>query len=305
MGSKSKIEWTEASWNMISGCTKISAGCKNCYAERMAARFGRDFSTVVCDESKLDQPTHWNRPRKIFVCSTADLFHADVPFSFIDKVFAIMEANPRHTFQVLTKRADRMAEWFEYRSAIHNFAKGPETMLPNVWVGVTAENQEMADFRIPFLFKCPAAIRFVSVEPMIGNVDLCRFLSGEMGRKLDWVIIGGESGQNARPCHPMWVRNLVNNCRLFNAPIMFKQWGEWGPAEEISDESRSEWVNSDKDTKSLLMMSDGSSKETFFGPRTPFEPAWATPGKALMLKLGKHKTGRFIDENEYLEYPKA
>jgi protein gp37 len=304
MGSKSKIEWTEASWNMISGCTKISSGCKNCYAERMATRFGRDFSKVVCDESKLDQPTHWKRPRKIFVCSTADLFHADVPFSFISKVFDIMEANPRHTFQILTKRADRMAEWFELRSAIHDYNNGPEVMLPNVWVGVTTENQEMADLRIPFLFRCPAEIRFVSVEPMIGSVDLNRFMSGEMGNKLDWVIIGGESGQNARPCHPMWVRNLVNNCRLFNTPIMFKQWGEWGPAEELSDESRSEWVNSEKETKSLLMMSDGSFKETSFGVRVPFEPAWATPGMALMLKLGKHKTGRFIDDYEYLEYPK-
>ncbi len=255
MSDVSKIEWTEATWNPIVGCSKISAGCLNCYAERMARRLSKNSKTpqyaglIDCGgrwtgetrlvESALDQPFRWRKPRRIFVCSMSDLFHPETQDEWIDQVFAVMTFCPQHTFQILTKRADRMLEYFERGQAL-----GPDVNyvlhamkfvcpLPNVHVGVTVENQDAADSRIPLLLQTPAAVRYVSVEPMIGPVDLDEYIKGTrwfasewpMERWLDWVVAGGESGPNARPMNPDWVRALRDQCVEAGVPFFFKQWG--------------------------------------------------------------------------------
>jgi len=270
----SKIEWTEVTWNPVTGCTKISAGCKNCYAERMANRLKGRFGypedepfSVTLHPDKLDLPYHWRKPRMIFVCSMGDLFHEDVPFEFIHKVFDSMFNNQQHTFQILTKRPERMHEYFQTNKNI-----------PNVWLGVTAENQKQADRRIQEILQINAKVRFVSIEPMLESIDLKAIYNpedmyclwcGYMGQepyetetwdeedfpicpkcgewnaggftsfntvdgwdtgwfpfpKLDWVICGGESGHNARPMRPDWVRSIRDQCEEAEVPFFFKQWG--------------------------------------------------------------------------------
>ena len=239
-----KIEWTEATWNPVSGCTKISEGCKNCYAEKMANRlkamgtkgYENGFA-VTLHRDKLDEPLKRKKPTMYFVCSMGDLFHEDVPFEFIDSIWAVMAAAGQHTFQILTKRPDRMKEYLsqqKYSSnslgiAIARIAGNKKTKdflkpLPNVWLGVTAENQEQADKRIPILLDTPAALRFVSVEPMIGGINL------EIGEnehiKLDWVIVGGETGTGARPLRYEWVKDIQGQCEAANVPFFFKKWGK-------------------------------------------------------------------------------
>ena len=207
----------------------------------MANRFNDGDFSVRLHPDNLEIPLHWRKPRSIFPCSMSDLFHKDVPFKFIDRIFAVMALCPQHTFQVLTKRPKLMAEYFTGRTA-----------PPNVWLGVTAENQKAADERIPLLLKCLAAVRFVSIEPMLGPVNLecvkdfnypnhftkyerIYSLSGERSilghkcteEKLDWVIVGGESGSGARPMHPDWARSIRDQCQATNVPFFFKQWGEW------------------------------------------------------------------------------
>ena len=266
-----KIEWAEETWNPITGCTKISAGCRNCYAERMAKRLaniegsGYDKSNpfgVKFHPDRLDQLLHWKKPRKVFVCSMGDLFHEDVMYEWIYQIFAIMQLCPQHTFMVLTKRPKRMALWFAHYSnggfstmeivnnranKIQGFAppnppkNGWVWPLPNIWLGVTAENQQAADERIPWLLKTPAAKRFVSVEPMLGPVDL-DIINGALSTwwqnsaidcvdtgHLDWVICGGETGPGARPMHPDWARSLRDQCQSAGVPFFFKKWGEYSP----------------------------------------------------------------------------
>ena len=256
---KSKIEWTEATWNPLSGCTKISDGCKNCYAEKMANRlkamgakgYENGFA-VTLHPDRLDEPLKRKMPTMYFVCSMGDLFHEDVPFEFIDSVWAVMAAAGQHTFQVLTKRPDRMKEYFNNQKyspnslgiAIARIAGNKETKdfsqpLPNVWLGVTAENQEQADKRIPILIDTPAAVRFVSIEPMLGEINLQKLhrkmVNGAPAYPcnepylfdLDWVIVGGETGANARPMHPDWVRSIKEQCEEAKVPFFFKQWGEF------------------------------------------------------------------------------
>jgi len=229
-----KIEWTHregttgVTWNPITGCTKISEGCKRCYAERMskrlAGRFGYpadDPFRVTVHRDKLDTPFGWRKPRTVFVCSMGDLFHKDVHLSTQVNVWRTMAHTPQHTYIVLTKRADRMA------SALRPLSQTFGT-LPNVWLGVTAENQQRANERIPLLLQAPAAVRFVSVEPMLGPVDLRWYLgTGEMlsSHYLDWVIVGGESGPDARPMHPDWARGVRDQCVAAGVPFFFKQWG--------------------------------------------------------------------------------
>lgn len=250
---KSKIEWTEKTWNPVTGCTKISEGCQNCYAERMskrlAGRCGYDHDKpfkVTLHPERMEEPLKWKKASKIFVCSMGDLFHDEVPFEFIARVFARMQNTRQHTFIVLTKRPERMAE-FIMRTG-HKDAWLRE--FPHIWLGVTAENQKRADERIPILLNIPAAVRFVSVEPMLEPVYLDKdgyslltchqncneeteavCLSYENSDKcfhgIDWVICGGESGPGARPMHPDWVRSLRNQCTAANVPFFFKQWGEW------------------------------------------------------------------------------
>lgn len=241
MSSKTKIQWTESTWNPVSGCSKVSPGCKSCYAERLAKRLpashaaGKPFSEVVCHPDRLAIPLHWRKPRRIFVCSMGDLFHPDVPFEFIARIWSVMHDCPQHTFQILTKRPARMAEWLFRVSTCEGMP------LPNVWLGVTAEDQQRADERIPLLLKCPAAVRFVSVEPMLGPVRLglepgpaVGLPEGKAWRpanpgSLDWIICGGESGPGARPMHPDWVRSIRDMCKSAGVPFFFKQWGEWAP----------------------------------------------------------------------------
>jgi protein gp37 len=265
--ANSKIEWTEKTWNPITGCTKISEGCKHCYAERMskrlAGRCGYDKDEpfkVTYHPDKLDEPLRWRKPSKIFVCSMGDLFHEGVDDGFLCRIFDVMAVAEHHTFLILTKRPNRMREFFA-RCVHGNFQ--------NIWLGVTAENQQRADERIPILLQIPAAKRFVSVEPMLGPIEL-RLVGGP--GDLDWVICGGETGPGARPMHPDWVRSLRDQCVRAGTPFFFKSWGDWG-----------------------------------FEPypqngKAPYESV--TIDSAIMFRCGKKKTGRLLDGEEWNEYPK-
>ena len=303
MGDQSGIEWTDATWNPVSGCVKVSRGCKHCYAEREWPRLagrgqpyeGRAFTNIALHPERLDQPLRWRKPRRVFVNSLSDLFHEEVPDSFIDQVFAVMALASAHTFQVLTKRPERMRAYLHAQDRaegigheamlfyethggrgdcslpaglIHGPGKvmGHPTIpnrpqawpLPNVWLGVSVEDQETADQRIPLLLDTPATMRFVSAEPLLGPLDLTPYLQAldaeaagladdplaatllaegmQEGNAsgpglLHWVIAGGESGPNARPMHPDWVRSLRDQCREADVAFFFKQWGEWHPME--------------------------------------------------------------------------
>lgn len=211
----SKIEWTETTWNPTTGCTKISQGCKNCYAETMHKRlramglekYQAPFSQVVCHENELARPGTWKKPTMCFVNSMSDLFHADVPVDFIQRVFRAMNETPQHTYQVLTKRAERLAELAPF---LH--------WTPNIWQGVSVED-EKALYRIDYLRAVPAAVRFLSCEPLIGPL-YCLNLAG-----IHWVIVGGESGQRARPMLETWIDMIHAQCRVFGSVFFFKQWG--------------------------------------------------------------------------------
>jgi protein gp37 len=254
MSGKTQIEWTEATWNPVTGCAKVSQGCKNCYAERDWARlsantqtvyYGRAFTDVRCHPERLDQPLRWTKPRLIFVNSMSDLFHQDVPDEFIAEVFVTMAKCPQHTFQILTKRPGRM---YELLSNALPYA-GPKWPLPNVWLGVSVEDQASADARIPLLLRAPAAVRWISAEPLLALVDL-RLMARSYGfpqhiardgraigmpQGLHWVVAGGESGPKARPMHPDWLRSLRDQCQAAGVPFFFKQWGEWRQSDKPLD----------------------------------------------------------------------
>lgn len=267
MADKSSIEWTDATWNPIRGCSRISPGCTNCYAERMAARklpgmnsptTGEPFAVMTPSgprwtgkveliEAKLLEPLKWKKPRRVFVNSISDTFHKDVPDEWIDRIWAVMALCPQHAFMVLTKRADRMREWAPGSWAARHTSRtmGGHWPLRNVWLGVSVEDQQRADERIPHLLATPAAVRFLSVEPLLGPVDLTclqhesefevnaltgdhgvfRPLAGRSDRKLDWVIVGGESGPGARPCSINAVRSIVRQCRDAGVACFVKQLG--------------------------------------------------------------------------------
>jgi protein gp37 len=214
MTCRTKIEWTETTWNPVTGCTKLSEGCRNCYAERMARRlkamgqpnYVNGFALTV-HEHMLAAPMRWKRPQRIFVNSMSDLFHQDVPLAFIRRVFDVMAQCPQHIFQVLTKRSERMME------------EGKTLAWPeNVWMGVTVESADYA-YRIDHLRQTPAKVRFLSVEPLLGPMPKLD-LEG-----IHWIIVGGESGPNARIMEPEWVRGVLDQCRAAGIPFFFKQWG--------------------------------------------------------------------------------
>jgi protein gp37 len=273
MSGDTKIEWATKVWNPVTGCTKVSEGCRHCYAERVAKRFWgeRSFNDVRCHDNHLDAPMHWKTPQRVFVNSMSDLFHPDVPDGFIFGAFMRMAKCSQHTFIILTKRPERMHEWIIDRWMTDYIQKEvhPELVLDNVWVGVSVENQKAADERIPVLLKTPAAIRFVSVEPMLGMVDLEAYIGdlfddSECGKEMpaiDWVICGGESGPNARPVYPEWVRDLRDQCIRSRTPFFFKHWGEY------------ECIKS------------GDS--------------------ICPVRVGKKRAGRLIDGKEWNEYPEA
>ena len=251
------IEWTQETWNPVSGCSKVSQGCKNCYAEvmakRLAGRYGypkEDPFAVTLHRDRLDMPLRWKTPRNIFVNSMSDLFHPEVPDDFIEEVFAVMACAPQHTFQVLTKRPERMAKWFSsnmrdgmvagaaqmlgYRNLLPRVTMREFWPLRNVWIGTSVENQPAADWRIPHLLKCPAEGRFLSCEPLLGPLNVRPFLE-PYGPAVHWVISGGESGPRARPCHEDWVRSLRDQCTGSEVPFFFKQWGRWLPASQVPE----------------------------------------------------------------------
>jgi len=213
----SKIEWTETTWNPVTGCTKVSAGCKFCYALSMSKRLkamglekyqnGKDGFELTTHEVELSKPYKWKKPRMIFVNSMSDLFHKDVPLEFIQKVFKVMRGNPHHTFQVLTKRAERLA-------ALDSDLTWPS----NVWMGVSVENQKVVH-RIDYLRETGAKIKFLSLEPLLEGLPNLNLT------KIDWVIVGGESGRNPRPMKKEWVLDLLNQCQSNEVPFFFKQWG--------------------------------------------------------------------------------
>jgi protein gp37 len=272
MGDKSKIEWTDATWNPVTGCTKVSAGCKNCYAERTMKRFqpDRSFTDVQLHPERLEQPLHWSRPRSVFVNSMSDLFHPDVPFEFVDKVFQQMYAAYWHMYQILTKRPERMLE----------FHRTVGAYLPNVWLGVSCEDQKTADERIPLLLDMPAALRFVSCEPLLGSIDLRRYI---YPHGIGWVIVGGESGPHERPTHPDWVRSLRDQCVTAMpaggpVPFFFKQWGEFIHVSQCPPDVYTRHIAHPKDL--------GAS---FFG----------------YFRVGKRNAGRLLDDREWNQYPEV
>lgn len=249
MADKTLIEWSDATWNVITGCTRVSRGCGGpdgggCYAERLAATRlrnhpsragltdanGRWNGKVRFNADWLAQPLRYSRPRKIFVCAHSDLFHEAVPDEWIDKVFRVMGVCPGHTFQVLTKRPGRARAYLSgagervMRPVNSNLfmqgRPGREWPLSNVWLGVSAEDQPTADERIPILLDTLAAVYWLSLEPLLGPIEIDDALAG-----LDWVVAGGESGPKARPMDPAWARSLRNQCICANTSFFFKQWG--------------------------------------------------------------------------------
>jgi protein gp37 len=243
MGEKSTIEWTDATWNPVTGCSKVSPGCAHCYAETLSLRRGwstqpwlpaHAAANVILHEDRLVLPLKWRTPKRIFVNSMADLFHDLVPDAFIARVFATMAQAERHIFQVLTKRPARMQAWVQ--------AHYP-TPLPNVWLGTSVENQRWATERIPLLLATPAWVRFLSCEPLLGPVDLAPWLGTDVlpNARLHWVITGGESGRGFRPCNPAGVRALRDQCRAGGVAFFHKQWGGPTPKSRGRDVDGRTW----------------------------------------------------------------
>ena len=289
MSDKTSIEWTDATWNPVTGCQKVSEGCRNCYALTFAERFrgtpGHYFEhgfDVTLRPTKLELPFTWKKPRRVFVNSMSDLFHKDVPDEYIAKVFDVMAQTPEHTYQVLTKRPQRMKEFIEQYNP-ENLA--PE-ILPNVWLGVSVENQQAAEERIPLLLETPAVVRFLSCEPLLGPVDLSFVNQVDHPNNegygiqaiegINWIIAGGESGPKARPMHPEWVRMLRDQCIEAGVSFFFKQWGEWLPNAQEYDANPGDFDYE----KKHVMVED-----------------------VAMCRAGKKKAGRKIDGRTWDELP--
>jgi protein gp37 len=338
------IEWTDETWNPVVGCNKVSQGCKFCYAKtlhdmRHAAhlngktvhpQYAVPFETVQRMSERLTKPLKWKKPKRIFVNSVSDLFHDDVPDEFIESVFGVMAVAKHHTFQILTKRPERMLKWFttpagledryeavlregerlagivwdsrgphyeKYMRAtpkqVANRREYPGWPLPNVWLGVSVENQEAANERIPLLVETPAAVRWLSCEPLLGAIDFYEAgsrggedgdpfafsaLTGTDGTEpsipgIDWVVVGGESGaksQNVRPMHPEWARWLRDQCVAAGVPFLFKQWGDWRPVFDRDVKEKGQCLN-------------------LIGCR--------------VVRVGKKRAGRELDGRTWDEYP--
>ena len=326
MSDNTKIEWTDATANAINGCTVVSPGCANCYAMKQAHRFpvrqgltrpspsGMTWTGEVrLNEAVFDQVLRWKRPRRIFWNAHGDTFHPSVPDEWIDRMFAVMALTPQHTHQVLTKRAERMRAYLRDEALRQRVVAQMQTMfgpgyprsfyddirdwsendgfpLPNVWLGVSVEDQQRADERIPVLLDTPAEVRWLSMEPLLGPVDLspwlwgrakpCRGCPGDVDcdcgferrsnldgeEVIDWVVLGGESGPGARPMSPEWARQVRDQCEHGGVPFHFKQWGDWGIVDPDAGD-----VNMD---------------------------GWA------MKRIGKRNAGRLLDRIQHDGYPK-
>ncbi|EPD94552.1 hypothetical protein HMPREF1486_03105 [Streptomyces sp. HPH0547] len=333
MSAQSSIEWTDATWNPVTGCTKVSPGCDNCYAETFAERWrgtpGHHFETgfdVTLRPNALTMPLRWRKPRRVFVNSMSDLFHKDIPDEYIAKVFAVMALTPQHTYQILTKRHGRMRSLLNDRAfivAVHtetylldrNAALGKDQQWPlrNVWLGVSVEDQKHADLRIPALLETPAAVRFLSCEPLLGPVDLKQAvipMGSERGHGLtasyvhaggccrkfhgiDWVIVGGESGTGARPMHPQWARDLRDQCVTAGVPFFFKQWGAWGPLQHpfdyVTDDDRCQVVSSGGNLAGR--------------PWLGWKRQHGHEQSEVMRRYGKKAAGRVLDGRTWDEFP--
>lgn len=360
MAETSTIEWTDSTWNPITGCTLVSEGCRHCYAAQLAATRLRSHPSraglarvnaageakftgeVRLNEQWLDQPLRWRRPRRIFVCAHGDLFHEAVPDEWIDRVFAVMALAPQHVFQVLTKRPERMADYLlrhdvglRWQHIASRDIEGGDFGdpiewtkygLPNVWLGTSVEDQPTADARIPHLLAAPAAVRFLSAEPLLGALDLRRItrepsetdramplfheveafwvnaLDGQLGilhpmhphhaewwsewgkvARLDWVIVGGESGRHARPMHPDWARSLRDQCVAAGVPFFFKQWGMWLPE---SQDQHGHWNWSDAEEIGALHF-------------------WDDDRRSASIHLRKSQAGRLLDGHTWDEMPEG
>lgn len=301
-----KIEWAQETWNPITGCTPISEGCQNCYAKRMANRLrGRygypadDPFRVTFHPDRLDQPLKWKKPRMIFVVSMGDLFHGDVIVHNGIRVLGHAAEAPQHTYLFLTKRPATM-------KTVMAYFWGKRQMPRNWWLGVTAENQQRADERIPILLRIPAAVRFVSYEPALGQVEFTHIqhenlveidaLNGSHGvirphqgknDCLDWIIAGGESGPGARPAHPDWFRSVRDQCKAAGVPFFFKQWGNFVCSYDAGYRSE------DKDNwKQAVARAWVRSKKS-----------WRFDDGTQMVHVGKKSAGRLLDGVEHNEYP--
>lgn len=403
MSAKTQIEWTNTTWNPVRGCSRVSEGCRNCYAEVQAARVnacqhgngvpegnaaydgllakgGQWNGKIKCVPEALEKPFSWKKPQRIFVNSMGDLFHENVPEKFIDRVFAVMALANNHVFQILTKRPQRMQEYlnnftfdrmiencmdeegysqiprYTMQKIMHLFGKFPSSMLypieprrnqwplPNVWLGVSVEDQKTADARIPLLLQVPAAVRWVSAEPLLGTVNLestlggTQWIGGQRGchgthkgngtedcphdkhhhhdhrcnRGLDWVVVGGESGSNARPMHPDWVRGLRDQCSAAGVTFFFKQWGEWTQRSLMTINGKPHGGSMDfgavdpqcKKWPDIIRMCDcGGDGRTDCG----ILPACNCGGGHTLYvqKVGKKASGRILDGVLHDEYPTA
>ncbi|MDH7578499.1 MAG: phage Gp37/Gp68 family protein [Bacillota bacterium] len=311
MVSQTKIEWADAVWNPVTGCTPVSEGCQNCYAKRMATRLRGRFGypedepfRVTLHEDRVEEPLRWRKPKRIFVCSMGDLFHPDVSTNYQEQVWRVMLSTDKHTFLVLTKRSERMRN--EIKHVYARIFADPEMkhhrVPDNIWLGVTAENQQAVDERIPILLQIPAAVHWVSCEPLLGPVDLLHVDGNDVlspatddfwneleelrPAHLDWIVVGGETGPNARPMHPDWVRSLRNQAVAAGVPFFFKSWGEYIPSYDAGERSSERgqynrtigecWVKS-----SYRFPDDGQ----------------------VMVKVGKKAAGRLLDGRTWDEVP--
>lgn len=325
MSDKSNIEWTETTWNPVVGCSKVSPGCDNCYAERMAYRLacmGRDkpqasriYSAVVTPqrkwtgqalfvESAIDKPLHWKTPLMVFVDSMGDLFHPSVPFHWIDRVMAVIwECNCRelwHKFQFLTKRPDIMLKYYSsapwprvskiiYEQYGRNWGGGRSIYPEHLWLGITAENHEWLVKRWRYLAKVPASVKFISHEPSLSKLVLPKdFLAL---RERGWMICGGESGPGARPMNPDWARGLRDQCKAADVPFFFKQWGEWMPDSHFAEtEEYKHWAG---DEGFGMCITEAPGFKHIHG--------WGDG--SCSFKVGKKKAGCLLDGVEHKHYP--
>lgn len=327
MSDRSGIEWTDATWNVVIGCAKVSPGCDHCYAIRTAHRMqahpnpkvwkpyaGTEYwgdwtGRVNLVHERLDLPLRWRKPRRIFVNAQSDLFHDAVPDEFIAQVFAVMALAPQHTFQILTKRHARMRSLLNSDDFIEAFGEALYTVedptgrevaepvgnwpLPNVWLGVSAEDQKWFDIRWPALRDTPAAVRMVSLEPPLAPIELPATALGSDPHTdqpgLDWVIVGGESGSRARPMHPDWARALRDQCNAAGIPFLFKQWGEWTPGTIITEGN---WVGG------------AAVTDTGHGTLAVGHPRAHDFGDGIgAYRAGAKATGRELDGRTWDQYP--
>jgi protein gp37 len=360
--AETAIEWATHVWNPTTGCDRVSPGCDHCYALTMAKRLkgmgqakyqndgdprtsGPGFGLTMHADTMGD-PLGWRKPRKVFVNSMSDLFHDKVDAGFIAHVFAVMALTPQHTYQVLTKRHGRLRSLLndraflavldDYREAIRPGCGDFTWPLPNVWLGVSVESQQWADIRIPALLETPAAVRFLSCEPLLGPIDLAGpvvnghrprltyWLDGRpgwgpeettptglimqprvTGPRIDWVIVGGESGPGARPMHPDWARSIRDQCQTAGVPFFFKQWGEYGPLPKVLPDGSYDLAD-----QGVTVANDG----TVYQPGDLTYPDGPRYGEAIraghdkahlhaMYRVGKKQAGRELDGRTWDEYP--